>query len=213
MQKRNFFKSPFGIAALVCFAIAFVSPFIFVNAQSQYKQEVTKKESPTATASPLQVEENDQSVQGQTTYNQTATPTHPASSDNAQDKSSGQVSNSTSNTNVTTATSTPAPTSAPVKQTFHVSLKVNGSSAGNVDMEEGNNQCDVLSRAKDQGKLSQLLMKYDNSLGTNGVYQINGVGKENVVWWVYKVNGQSPTQGCSHVKANSGDTVEWEYKG
>ena len=57
------------------------------------------------------------------------------------------------------------------------------------------------------------MMKFDSSLGTNGVYQINGIGKENTIWWVYTVNGKSPTQGCSYIKVNNNDVVVWEYQG
>jgi hypothetical protein len=56
-------------------------------------------------------------------------------------------------------------------------------------------------------------MRYDNNLGTNAVYQINGIGKDNAVWWVYKVNGQSPNQGCNFIKVNDGDKAEWSYLG
>lgn len=206
MQKRNFFKSPFGIAAIICFVIAIASPFVFVESQVPKKETTPAKtvsSKAEATVTPSKTEEGVQTVQGTTSYNASATPA----------VSVQVTTNTTQQTAQPTATNVPQPTTAPAKQTFQVSLKINGSSVGNVDMEEGNNQCDVLSRAKDQGKISQLLMKYDNNLGTNGVYQINGIGKDNAVWWVYKVNGASPTQGCSHIKANSGDTVEWEYKG
>jgi hypothetical protein len=56
-------------------------------------------------------------------------------------------------------------------------------------------------------------MRYNADYGTNAVYQINGIGKENAVWWGFKVNGQSPTQGCSYIKVNNGDNVLWEYAG
>ena len=206
MQNRSFFRSPFGIAAIVCFVIALASPFLFIEVQSVSKQEEIKAATPTPSRSvspsaTQNFEEQAATVQGATTNNNSSvTPTVTSAT-------------STSQTVQVPVTATPVPTSIPAKQTFQVSLSINGSSVGTVDMEEGNNQCDVLSHAKDQGKISSLLMKYDNSLGTNGVYQINGVGKENVVWWVYKVNGTSPTQGCSFIKANSGENIEWEYKG
>ncbi len=94
-----------------------------------------------------------------------------------------------------------------------VTLSINGSSVGAVSLDEGSNQCNVLSNAKDQGKISSLDMRYISSLGTNGVYKINGIGKDNAIWWVYKVNGASPSQGCSLVKANNNDNVDWEYVG
>lgn len=216
MQKRNFFKSPFGIAAIICFAIALVSPFVFFENSSQVKQEITQKIIPTVTISSSQAAEDEQSVQGQTSY---LSPTHSAGRSSSEE-GSGQAATTTSNVTAPTATSAPQQTHSassgqadPAKQTFQVTLSVNGSSVGSVTVDEGANQCDVLTKAQEQGKISQLLMKYNNSLGTNGVYQINGQGKDNVVWWVYTVNGTSPTQGCSLVKANSGDTVQWEYTG
>jgi hypothetical protein len=203
MQKSNFLKSPFGIAAIICFVIALVSPFIFVESKTSEKKNVGKVVGPTPTFPVLpsgteNFEGEVQMVEGQQTSHPTVIPT---------------VSEQTQQTSQPTATAVPQPTSAPAVKTFQVSLKINGSLIGNVDMQEGNNQCDVLTRAKDQGKISSLTMRYINDLGTYGVYQINGIGKENTVWWVYKINGQSPTQGCSYIKANSGETVEWEYKG
>jgi hypothetical protein len=82
-----------------------------------------------------------------------------------------------------------------------------------VKIPEGANQCDVLSNALSQGKIQSLNMRYDNSLGSNAVYQINGQGQANSVWWTYKVNGQAPAQGCSYVKAQDGDNIEWKYIG
>lgn len=122
------------------------------------------------------------------------------------------------------AVSSATPTSAsnqpaPAPQTFQISLTVTREQGGQViipttqvSVPEGVNQCDVLSKALEQGKISQLNMKYNPSLKSYGVYQINGVGKENDVWWVYTVNGQSPA-GCSFVKANNGDNIEWRYVG
>ncbi len=93
-----------------------------------------------------------------------------------------------------------------------VSVSINGTSSFEVKVAVGSNQCDVLSKASQDGKIS-LNMRYDNSLGSNAVYQINGLGRDNSVWWTYTVNGQSPSQGCSFVKANNGDNVEWKYIG
>lgn len=94
-----------------------------------------------------------------------------------------------------------------------VSVSVNNSLNFSVKVTDGANQCDVLSKALSDGKLQSLNMKYSDSLKTNAVYRINGQGKENEVWWVYKVNGSSPPLGCSLIKANNGDNVLWEYAG
>lgn len=107
----------------------------------------------------------------------------------------------------------PIPTPAPQKLQYQVSLSINGEASFSVEVPEGSNQCDVLSRALDQGKISSLNMRYDSNYGTYAVYQINEIGKENSVWWVYKVNGQSPSQGCSYIKVNNSDNIEWKYVG
>lgn len=115
--------------------------------------------------------------------------------------------------NTSTASNTPTNTPAPQVATRQVNLSINGSGVGSVTVNEGANHCDVLSKAVEQGKISSLNMKFDENYGSYGVYQINGIGKDNAVWWVFKVNGASPNQGCSHIKVNNGETAEWEYKG
>jgi len=113
---------------------------------------------------------------------------------------------------------TPTPT-RPIQPTptdstkLSISLSISGSSVGSFDIPQDSNQCDVLSQALAQGKIQSLNMRYNNDMGTNAVYQINGIGKENAVWWTFKVNGQSPIQGCSYIKVNNGDNVLWEYVG
>lgn len=116
---------------------------------------------------------------------------------------------STTNNSSPTPSSTPSPTI----QAFQVNLSVTGSPSITINVPEGSNQCDVLSKALEQGKISSLNMQYDKTYETYAVYQINGIGKENSVWWVYTVNGQSPPQGCSYIKANNGDSIEWKYIG
>lgn len=122
---------------------------------------------------------------------------------------------------IPTPTSTPAPTPTPVPANSssteankpRVQLSINGGGSLSVEVSDGNNQCDVLSKALEQGKISQLNMRYDSNYGSYAVYQINNLGSESTVRWVYKVNGQSPNLGCSYIKANSGDNIEWSYQG
>lgn len=113
--------------------------------------------------------------------------------------------------------STPSPTSIPNQtpgpQKNQINVSINGQTSFTVVVDEGSNQCDVLSKALEQGRISSLNMQYNSPLGSYAVYQINGIGKENSVWWTYKVNGVSPSQGCSYIKANNGDNVEWQYIG
>lgn len=120
------------------------------------------------------------------------------------------------NTPAPQPTNIPSPAKASAtegQQGLKVSLSIGGSLVGTVDLSNGANQCDVLSQALAQGKIQSLNMRYNNDMGTNAVYQINGIGKENAVWWGFKVNGQSPSQGCSYIKVNNGDNVLWEYVG
>lgn len=121
-----------------------------------------------------------------------------------------QIKVTIKNTLMPNPTSIPA-TSAP--QTNKVTLSINGSSVESIDMAQGSNQCDVLSKALSEGKIQSLNMRYNSDMGTNAVYQINGIGKENSVWWTYKVNGQSPSQGCSLIKVQNGDNSQWNYIG
>lgn len=194
--KHSLFTSPLLSAAAIFFIIAAVLALVTPTPQRPAVKSIVKQPTPTVTVTPAP---SQSVIETQQILTPTATPTITSAPTT--------VSQST-----TASTATPQPTIQTV-QTFQVSLSINGSSVGSVTVEQGANHCDVLSKAKEQGKISQLLMKYDNSLGTNGVYQINGIGKENTIWWVYKVNGQSPGQGCSYLKANSGENVEWEYKG
>lgn len=108
-------------------------------------------------------------------------------------------------------TSTPEPT--PIIITNQVTVSINSLPNFTVSVNEGSNQCDVLSKSLEQGKIGSLNMKYDKNYETYAVYQINGIGKENSVWWVYTVNGKSPSKGCSHIKASNNDNVEWKYMG
>jgi hypothetical protein len=106
---------------------------------------------------------------------------------------------------------TAIPTTAPVLE--QVFLSINGGTVLSIDVSSGANQCDVLNAALSQGKIQSLNMRYNQDMQTYAVYQIDGVGKESAVWWVYKVNNTSPSQGCSYVKAHTGDSIIWEYKG
>jgi len=96
---------------------------------------------------------------------------------------------------------------------LQVSASATGVGSFSVSVSPGSNQCDVLSKAFSEGKINNLNMRFNNDIGSNAVYQINGLGKDNSVWWTYKVNGQSPNQGCSLIKVNNNDRVEWSYIG
>lgn len=128
-------------------------------------------------------------------------------------QNSNPTSTQTPTSSNQTTQQTPPPTTNSNSTTFEVFLKVNGTSVGNVNLPQGSNQCDVLNKALEQGKITSLNMKYDSNYGSYAVYQINKIGNLSSVWWVYKVNGQSPSKGCSYISANSADNIEWEYVG
>jgi hypothetical protein len=201
--RRIFLKSPLLTVAIVCFMLAGV--FVLFPSLSS-KQEVNRIAKKSAIVKNAQMTP---SPTEQHFYSsKPAISTIPS-------KQQQVLPTPNTSTNVSSPTTIPTqqilPTAATVA--LQVQLSINGSLAGSITVDLGSTQCDVLMKAQEQGKISRLLMKYDNGLGTNAVYQINGIGKENAVWWVYKVNGQSPTQGCSFIKVNNGDAVEWEYKG
>lgn len=116
--------------------------------------------------------------------------------------------------NISSSDSTPIPTLTPALNIKNeVTVSINSGSAFTISVNQDSNQCDVLNNALSQGKISSLNMRYDETYETNAVYQINGIGKENSVWWVYTVNGKSGVSGCSQMKVNNNDSIEWKYIG
>ncbi|MFH0864395.1 MAG: DUF4430 domain-containing protein [Candidatus Gottesmanbacteria bacterium] len=124
-----------------------------------------------------------------------------------------ESSNVPANSNSPSPEASPMANPPPASQPLQINLSINGGSSFTVNIDQGNNQCDVLTKAKEQGKIDSLNMQFNNSLGSFAVYQINGIGKENSVWWTYTINSVSPAQGCSYIKANNGDKIEWKYLG
>ncbi len=192
MFKRNFFK----FSAFIFFILSLVS--FFYSNKPLPKQNYEKK----------------QIVQKVTTL-PAASPTIPIIKSSLAAIPTSIVTSPTDapNTPAPQPTTIPTPRPTDIPQDLKVSLTIAGSSVGTVDMSQGANQCDVLNRALSEGKIQSLNMRYDNTMGTNAVYQINGVGKENSVWWAFKVNSTSPSQGCSYIKVKSGDSAEWDYLG
>ena len=109
----------------------------------------------------------------------------------------------------------PSPTVVPTKtvQKIKVSLSINGSPVGQIDMKSNQNHCEVLNEALSQKKIKSLDMRYNKDFKTNVVYLVNGIGKKDSVWWGFKVNGKSPDNGCSYIKVKNGDSSDWSYLG
>ena len=78
---------------------------------------------------------------------------------------------------------------------------------------EGESVFDVLSRAVRENKIH---MEFVETPAYNSVY-IEGIGNLYEFdggpqsGWMYRVNGEFPNYGCSGVKLNDGDVVEWVY--
>lgn len=117
----------------------------------------------------------------------------------------------TSNQPTPTPESTPQAT--PASQKVTVNITINGGEQFSLELNSENNHCDALSEALNKGKISSLKMEYNSALGSYGVYEINGLGQDGQVWWVYEVNGKSPPFGCSQVKVKDGDQIKWNYIG
>lgn len=91
-------------------------------------------------------------------------------------------------------------------------LYINSMRKGQVVLPGGSNHCDVLSVALDKGLVNSLKMEWKGGgLNSYAVYVIDGRGDPNSVWWVYEVNGKSPSYGCSHVPVEDGDNVNWKF--
>lgn len=105
------------------------------------------------------------------------------------------------------------PQTQPTVKKLSVTLQINGAAAGTVSIPDGSNHCDVLIAAKKSGVISDLELKYNETMKSYGVQVINGQGDSNIVWWVYIVNGKSPPLGCSHVLAKQNDIINWKYTG
>lgn len=160
---------------------------------------------------------------GETKTTQQNTPAQPADPQpahaqgaQAQAAQSPQTNTQTSSTPATGDVTNPAPAEAKIVQ---VSLSVNKVFQGTVTLPETDNHCDVLREALKTGVISNLEMRYNSSYKTDAVYKINGIGESDTIGWVFEISGRdqpypspwSPPTGCSHVKIENGDSVNWKY--
>ncbi len=101
--------------------------------------------------------------------------------------------------------------SSPPQQNIQVTLFINNMNKGQIYLDSGMTQCQVLSQALQQGAIQSLDMRYSEQYNTMAVYVINGLGEANEIWWTYRVNGKPPPFGCSKMIAQNGDQVGWSY--
>ncbi len=105
----------------------------------------------------------------------------------------------------------PAPTPPPSLTTAIVSVTIitpNPTSNFTVLLEDGFNVCDVLIKAKNEGKISSLTLddSYLSTYKSLYVYEINGFANN----WTFTVNGESPL-GCSLYFPKDKDTIVWKF--
>lgn len=114
---------------------------------------------------------------------------------------------------LSSASSTPEPSSTPTTkpEAQQTSLEINfpdKTIATNVEIHDGMNICDVLTKAKDNGTITSLTLddSYLSAFHSSYVLEINGF-KNN---WTFTVNGTSPL-GCSLYTVKPGDVIKWKF--
>ena len=106
-------------------------------------------------------------------------------------------------------TPTPTPTPEPPITTVTVEISSpDGVSTFPVGFTAGTNVCDLLQKAKNEGKLKSLTIDYDylKTFKSAYVLEINGCRNN----WVFTANGTSPL-GCSLYQPKSGALIVWKY--
>jgi hypothetical protein len=108
--------------------------------------------------------------------------------------------------------SSPSPTPTPTPTNIStVSIQVRTPAANSefdIQFENTIDACDILVKAKDEGKIASVTLddSYLSSFNTLLVTEINGFSN----YWVFTVNGESP-MGCSLINLNDNDQVIWEF--
>ena len=140
-----------------------------------------------------------------------ASPTPEAKPQQYTDNKTGDSGPSQPIASPTPQISTPSPSHIP--QQHSISVSIDSGNSFQLSVEQEKNNCDVLSQALSEGKLSSLNMQYNPSFSSYAVYQINGLGQEGQVWWTYSVNDKNPPLGCSQVQVQNNDQIRWMYVG
>jgi hypothetical protein len=99
----------------------------------------------------------------------------------------------------------PSPSPSPVVQTANVDVQ---GSSFTVEVSGDLNVCQVMQRARDQGKISSLTLddSYMSSMNSQYVREMNGMSNN----WTFKVNGNSPL-GCSLYQVKPDDQIVWKF--
>ncbi len=114
-------------------------------------------------------------------------------------------------TPVSVSQSTPPtsqPSQAPKPTVTMQIIEPDGTNTFTVTLNSGNNLCDNLTEAKNEGKVRSVTIDYSymSSLHSAYIKEVNGYQNN----WTVTVNGKSP-QGCSLYTPNSGDSIVWKF--
>lgn len=112
-------------------------------------------------------------------------------------------------TPIPTPSPTPTPVPTPAPSSISIEIKTpDSTSSFTIQIKEGINACDILVKAKNEGKITSVTLddSYLSTFNTLLVSEINGLSN----YWVFTVNGESP-MGCSLVSLRNNDQVVWEF--
>lgn len=187
--------------------------FVNANKDQPVKNQTTEKNQTVSNGNEAETEQPNQNQNPESTQqnsNQAEPESLKLNTNNQSSKPASQTSSGAQPAPSKSASNSPNSTQQ-AQNSLSVKLSVNGNFAGSLSLSAGANQCEVLSSALRAGLISGLDMRYSSAQKSMGVYKINGIGNSDSVWWVYTVNGKSPPLGCSGIKVNNGDTVNWKY--
>jgi len=210
LLKKQINPPPALIVTTGIFAVMLITA---IGGIANYSSEINQKLSDidSANSSPqtkiTQAQEASQQTLSKDTSSQNSSNT--TSSDDAPANKPGTDSVRTTES-ANSGTTPTSPSNPKVPKSISVNLSISGSFAGVVSVKSGSNYCQVLNDALAQGIIWKLDMRYNSQFGTYGVYVINNIGDANTVRLVYQVNGQSPPVGCTHLKAQNNDSVNWK---
>ncbi len=125
--------------------------------------------------------------------------------------SSPQPTNTPSPSASVAPSPSPSPSLSPTPLVSQINVQIktpDTNSAFSLQIEDGINACDLMTKAKNEGKISSLTLddSYLATFHTLLVKEINGL-KDN---WTFTVNGESP-MGCSLVNLKDKDQIIWEF--
>ena len=102
----------------------------------------------------------------------------------------------------------PPPSPPTIAQVGVTIITPSSTSNFTVELEEGFDICGVLVKAKNEGKISSLILddSYLSTYKSLYVYEINGFANN----WTFTVNGESPL-GCSLYFPKKNDVIVWKF--